>query len=189
MHDEYVHRRRVEPRAGLAAQLQAQPREQSANRSRPRIPSRTLSFLVLVFLGGTAFAFTRAIRGVPAQLVHLFHRDASPGTSTSRCRQPHSRRTRRFLAAPPRRPARPGPARGSTSCAGIRHHYCGIGSMRACPMGGRFTTGCSPRAAWWRTSNRRGGTAISYSSSSGRSAPAATAEFSTAALTSIPAFG
>ena len=81
MYDEYV-QRRAKPRAELAAQLQARPREQSGSRPRRGTPSRTRSFFVLAFLGGTAFAFTLAVRGVPAQLVHFFHRDASPGVST-----------------------------------------------------------------------------------------------------------
>ncbi|HEY1890738.1 MAG TPA: hypothetical protein VGG63_10055, partial [Steroidobacteraceae bacterium] len=78
MNDEFLHRLRKAPRPAFAVRLRTQLQRQSSIKPRRGAPSWVRTFIVLLSLGGAAFAVTMAVRGVPAPLLQLFHHAASP---------------------------------------------------------------------------------------------------------------
>ena len=73
MSDEFLHRLRKPPRPAFAARLRAQLARQSATPPPPRVPSRARTLLVLLLLGGTAFAITSVVmRGLPRTVLELY---------------------------------------------------------------------------------------------------------------------
>jgi Domain of Unknown Function (DUF1080) len=78
MNDDFLHHLRKAPRPAFAARLRAQLQQQSRIQPHRRAASRVRTFIVLLSLGGAAFAVTMAIRGVPAPILQLVHHAVSP---------------------------------------------------------------------------------------------------------------
>jgi phosphate transport system substrate-binding protein len=77
MQDEFLHRLRKEPRPEFAVRLQAQLRRQSKPALHRRAPSRLRTLIVLLLLGGTAFAVTTVVmKGLPTALLDMYQRAA-----------------------------------------------------------------------------------------------------------------
>lgn len=73
MHDEFLHRLRKVPPPEFAAHLRAHLRRQPMSPPGPRAPSRVRTILMLLALGGTAFAVTYFVmRGLPQPVIELY---------------------------------------------------------------------------------------------------------------------
>jgi hypothetical protein len=84
MNDEFLHRLRKPPRPAFAALLRAELARQPKIQPRRRGPPRARTFILLLSLGGAAFAVTMAVRGIPPTLLQLFHHAASPVATAPR---------------------------------------------------------------------------------------------------------
>lgn len=100
MNDEFLLRLRKPPRPAFAARLRAQLERQPKIQPRRSAPSRLRTFIVLLSLGGAAFAITMAVRGVPEPLLRLFHRAASPAAAERRALPPSAMGGFRFSLPP-----------------------------------------------------------------------------------------
>jgi hypothetical protein len=84
MNDEFLYRLRKPPRPAFAALLRAELARQPKIQPRRRGPSRVRTFILLLSLGGAAFAVTMAVRGVPVALLQLFRHAGRPVATAER---------------------------------------------------------------------------------------------------------